>query len=122
MPSKLAHQEAWARHLGVTVDTINPIGMTLVLIPPGEFLMGSTPQQHAIAREMSVEVLNGHDPYTLRALATEQPQHRVAITKPYWLGDTEVSINQFKEFVDATGYVADAEQLWLRQLASDQRG
>ena len=35
------HQEAWAKHLGVPVELTNSIGMKLVLIPPGEFTMGS---------------------------------------------------------------------------------
>ena len=36
------HQEAWAKHLGVPVEYTNSIGMKFVLIPPGEFMMGST--------------------------------------------------------------------------------
>ena len=35
------HQEAWAKHLGIPVELTNSIGMKLVLIPPGEFMMGS---------------------------------------------------------------------------------
>ena len=35
------HQEAWAKYLGVPVEITNSIGMKLVLIPPGEFKMGS---------------------------------------------------------------------------------
>ena len=34
------HQEAWAKHLGVPVEVTNSIGMKLVLIPAGEFMMG----------------------------------------------------------------------------------
>ena len=37
-----SHQEAWGKHLGVPVEYENSIGMKFVLIPPGEFLMGST--------------------------------------------------------------------------------
>ena len=36
------HQEAWAKYLGVPVETTNSIGMKLVLIPPGEFDMGAS--------------------------------------------------------------------------------
>ena len=35
------HQEAWAKHLGLPVELTNSIGMKLVLIPPGEFMMGA---------------------------------------------------------------------------------
>jgi formylglycine-generating enzyme required for sulfatase activity len=34
------HQEAWAKHLGIEIETTNSIGQTLVVIPPGEFTMG----------------------------------------------------------------------------------
>ena len=39
------HQEAWAKYLGVPVEYTNSIGMKFVLIPPGEFTMGSTPEE-----------------------------------------------------------------------------
>ena len=39
------HQDAWAKYLGVPVETTNSIGMKLVLIPPGEFDMGSTQEE-----------------------------------------------------------------------------
>jgi formylglycine-generating enzyme required for sulfatase activity len=32
-------------HLGVPVEYENSIGMKFRLIPPGEFLMGSTPEE-----------------------------------------------------------------------------
>ena len=37
-----AEQAAWAGYLGTEVEQKNSLGMPLVLIPPGEFLMGST--------------------------------------------------------------------------------
>ena len=39
------HQEAWAKYLGVPVEYTNSLGMKFRLIPPGEFSMGSTPQE-----------------------------------------------------------------------------
>ena len=47
------HQEAWAKHLGVPVEITNSIGMKLVLIPPGEFEMGSP-------KELIEEELKAH--------------------------------------------------------------
>ena len=46
----------------------NSIGMELVLIPPGEFMMGSDSYQ-----------------------ADERPVHRVVISKPFYLGKYEVT-------------------------------
>ena len=39
------HQGAWAKHVGLPVVETNSIGMPLVVIPPGEFDMGSTPRK-----------------------------------------------------------------------------
>ncbi len=76
------HQAAWAKYLGVDVECENSIGMRFVLIPPGEFDMGST----------------------------EAPRHRVRITKPFWLGVHEVTRGQFRRFVDDRKYQTDAER------------
>src|SRR5262249_24056727 len=35
-------QKDWAKRLGVPVEPTNSIGMKLALIPPGEFMMGSS--------------------------------------------------------------------------------
>jgi formylglycine-generating enzyme required for sulfatase activity len=69
----------------------NSIGMTLVLIKPGEFVMGS-PETDKDARD------------------DEKPQHRVRITRPFYLGVTEVTRGQFRVFVDETGYKTQAER------------
>jgi len=37
-----AYQEAWAKYLNVPVEYENSIGMKFRLIPPGEFMMGTT--------------------------------------------------------------------------------
>jgi serine/threonine protein kinase len=105
-----ATQEAWASYFHTKVEQTNTIGMTLVLIPPGEFLMGSTPEQSALGRKMAEDAKIKPDAWEWQRLAEEGPQHRVTLTKPYWLGMTEVTVRQFKRFVEATGYVSEAEQ------------
>jgi formylglycine-generating enzyme required for sulfatase activity len=83
------HQKAWANHLKVPVESSNSIGMKMVLIPPGEFLMGS-PDSDEDARDY------------------EKPQHKVRITKPFEMAAHEVTVGQFKAFIDATGYKTEA--------------
>jgi formylglycine-generating enzyme required for sulfatase activity len=55
----------------------NSIGMTLVLIPAGEFLMGSSDSDQ-------------------EADDNEKPQHRVRITRPFYLGATAVTQGQYR--------------------------
>ncbi len=83
-------QEETARALGRPVELINSIGMKLKLIPAGEFMMGSPEDEEG--RE-----------------ADEGPIHRVRISTPFYLGATEVTVGQIRQFVEATGYRTDAE-------------
>jgi len=72
----------------------NSIGMKLTLIPEGEFLMGSP-----LGEKWRPEI----------GLADEELQHRVRITKPFYMGVHEVTVGQFKRFVAATNYKTEAE-------------
>ncbi|HWA97405.1 MAG TPA: SUMF1/EgtB/PvdO family nonheme iron enzyme [Pirellulales bacterium] len=103
-----AHQVAWSQYLGVPVKRKNSIGMAMMLIPPGEFLMGSTPEQIDYQRSRpSDDDEKRQDPATL---SSEGPQHRVTLTKPFLIGATEVTLGQFGVFVEATKYVTEKER------------
>ena len=103
------HQQAWAKHLGTTVETTNGVGAKMILIPPGEFLMGSSDEQVAAAVKAAEE--NKTDTGTIsRIQKAERPQHRVVITKPFLMGATEVTVGQFRQFVEATKYQTEAEK------------
>lgn len=104
-----AYQEAWAKHLGTQVETTNSVGAKMVLIPPGEFLMGSTDEQVAAALNVANEI--GASPSVKERIAkTEKPQHRVVITRPFFIGATEVTVGQFRKFVESAKYVTEAER------------
>jgi formylglycine-generating enzyme required for sulfatase activity len=79
----------------------NSIGMKLVLIPAGEFQMGSTAED--------LDRLEALFPGSKRYLEDEKPQHTVRITKPFRAGVHEVTVGQFKAFVAASGYKTEAE-------------
>ncbi|NUQ62837.1 MAG: SUMF1/EgtB/PvdO family nonheme iron enzyme [Pirellulales bacterium] len=103
------HQAAWAKYLGVEVESENSIGVKFVLIPPGEFDMGSTDAEVAnLLEEEKSKNLGGW--YYIHHLPSEAPKHRVRITKPFWLGRHEVTRGQFRRFVDDSGYQTEAER------------
>jgi len=95
------HQQRWADYLGVPVEMENSIGMKMVLIPPGEFMMGSTEEEIA----ESLAALKGF-PELIRS---QGPRHKVRITRPFYFGVHEVTFGQFQAFVEATGFETEAE-------------
>ena len=89
----LGHQKRWAKYLGVPAVQTNSIGMKLVLIPPGEFDMGSPKE----LIEEDLRLRGGGGPsFCSERMSGEGPQHRVRITKPYWLGATEVTQEEYQ--------------------------
>lgn len=68
-----------------------PSGMAFVLIPAGEFLMGSPATEPRRHRNL-------------------EQQHRRIIRQAYYLGEKEVTVAQFRRFVQATKYQTDAER------------
>ena len=81
----------------------------MVLIPPGEFLMGSSDDQVTAALKVAEEIKA--DPSTVRDIQnSERPQHRVLITKPFLMGATEITVGQFAKFIEQSGYKTQAEE------------
>jgi formylglycine-generating enzyme required for sulfatase activity len=80
----------WPRRIAHTAS-----GISLVYVPAGEFLMGSP-----VAEEGRSTGNNG----------ARERQHRRIIRKPFYLGETEVTVGQFRKFVAASGYQTDAER------------
>ncbi len=95
-------------HVGLRVvyvpeDMItNSIGMKLKRIPAGNFLMGSTPDE--------IERVKKELHWQPRGWEAEAPQHEVRITKPFYMGIHEVTLGQFRQFVQATGYKTQADR------------
>jgi formylglycine-generating enzyme len=82
----------------------NSIGMKLALIPAGEFMMGG--------QEPAEELVKAFPAYNRKAdyFQDEYPRHRVRITKPFYLGRCEVTVGQFRRFVQDSGYKTEAEK------------
>ena len=110
--AKQAHagQAAWAKHLGTKVETINSVGMRMTLIPPGEFLMGSTPEQVAVGSKDGRRRQDAADRRLLwatsgRNAATQGHDHPAVLD-----GQHRSHGGQFRKFVEASKYVTEAEQ------------
>lgn len=102
-------QRAWSKQIGKPVVETNSIGMKLKLIPPGEFMMGRTEEQF----DKLLEVSKKDGPAPARLATWEMlmmPAHRVRITKPLYMGATEVTVGQFRQFCEASGYETEAER------------
>ena len=69
------HKGAAPNRLGVPLELKNSIGMKFLLIPPGEFQMGSA-ESHS-------------ETYS-------SPVHKVRITNPFYLGIYEVTQAEYK--------------------------
>ncbi|GIW82551.1 MAG: hypothetical protein KatS3mg105_4358 [Gemmatales bacterium] len=111
-PEEKAHslQEVWAKYLGLPRTVVHSGGMRMLLIPPGTFEMGS--KQEKIAELLEFRK-NRLPDFWDNGFRSEAPQHRVTITKPLYFSTTEVTLGQFRQFVDATGYKPDSEQRGL---------
>jgi formylglycine-generating enzyme required for sulfatase activity len=73
----------------------------MVVIPSGSFLMGSSSDE---AERDVAEVSRSEVSFVRKALLTEQPQHRVEITRPFALAKFPVTKGGFAAFVNDTGY------------------
>ena len=73
------------------------------LIPAGEFDMGTVPEEVKIFLKPFRGIVR-------EDFGDEQPRHRVRITRPFLLGATEVTVGQFRRFVEAAKYKTDAER------------
>lgn len=80
---------------------VNSVGMALVRIPAGTFTRGSSAEEKAWARD------HGGRP---EWIGREPEPARVRIARAFWIGETEVTIAQFRRFVKASGYRTVAER------------
>ena len=86
------HQEDWAAYLGVPVEYENSIKMKFVLIPPGEFMMGST------NAEIETALIAGEkNEYFKEHVRSELPRHKVTLTTPIYLAIHEVTQTQYRQ-------------------------
>ncbi|MBN3036792.1 MAG: SUMF1/EgtB/PvdO family nonheme iron enzyme [Bacteroidales bacterium] len=107
---ELRGEENWSRHIHIAKDQTLELtiekkalpptdnkpagvdyGIEMVFVQGGTFTMGCTGEQGSDCED------------------DEKPAHQVTLSD-YYIGKYEVTVGQFKQFIDATGYRTDAEK------------
>jgi len=78
----------------------NSLGMKFIKIPSGSFMMGS-----GISASEVENQYGGKEKW----YKDEHPQHRVTISKPFYMQKMEVTVGQWRSFIQDTGYKTEAE-------------
>ena len=84
-------------------ELTNSIGMPMVRIPHGEFLMGSDETIAALQKDYPLM-----ERIRLEELRDEAPVHKVRLTRDFYIGATEVTVGQFRAFLEQSGYVPES--------------
>ena len=89
------HQAEWAAYLKVPVEYTNSLGMKFRLIPPGEFMMGSTAEEiDRVVKAVPEEVS-----WTREFVKGEAPQHKVVLTQPIYVGINTVMQAEYEKLI-----------------------
>lgn len=86
------HQQEWATYLKTPIEYTNSIGMRFRLIPPGEFMMGSTAAE---AAEIEEYIKGGSAEH--KDVKEDASQHKVILTQPIYLGVNEVTQAEYEK-------------------------
>ena len=82
----------------------NTLGMAFVKVPAGSFWMGSAESPATLARAFPQL-----ERKRFTELTDEAPVHRVRIRRAFYLGQHEVTVGQFRRFIEASGYQPESE-------------
>ena len=88
------------------------VQLELVYISPGQFKMGSTLEEKiwATGWEGGAQPGSGLPGTGTRESYEGEKPLLVNVKDGFWMGRTEVTVGQFKRFIEETGYVTDAEK------------
>jgi len=89
-----AHRAVAFRGESLSLNLGHGVSMKFMLIPAGDFTMGS--------------------PETESMHERDETPHEVTLTRPFYMATTHVTVAQWREFVEDSGYRTDAEDHWER--------
>ncbi len=105
------HQEEWAAYLKVPVEYTNSIGMKFRLIPPGEFIMGTSKEEvEAIITKGGFSASNPSEKWVIDHLQAETPARTIRLTKPFYVSVNETRNRDFQEFTSLADFKTEAEK------------
>lgn len=99
MARQMNNTQAW------TTGFTNSLGMSLTLVYPGRFRMGRNDGDDLMFRNSDTT----SDSYSF-GVEAEKPSHTVDLTEPVFVGTHEVTVDQFRSFVQRAAYRTDAEK------------
>jgi sulfatase modifying factor 1 len=99
MAQQMNQTQAW------TAGFTNSLGMNLTLVYPGQFKMGRNEGDDIMFRASGTT----DETYNF-GLKAELPSHTVELSSPVYVGSHEVTVDQFRSFVQRAAYRSDAEK------------
>jgi sulfatase modifying factor 1 len=101
----LSPAQADGRNQNGASTSTNSIGLRLVRVSAGQYLRGfDTNNQREHRFHLTHQLSNRQN------FKPETPAHQVLLTRDFEISRTEVTVGQFRKFVEATNYVTDAEK------------
>lgn len=93
------------------IDLGNGVSFEMVAVSPGKFMMGSTLKEKiwATGWEGGAEPGSGLPGTGVRE-SYEGEAKLAHVKDAFWIGRTEVTVGEFRRFVEETGYLTDAEK------------
>ncbi|MDR7095583.1 formylglycine-generating enzyme family protein [Hydrogenophaga laconesensis] len=90
---------------GCTTATpaLDTLGIAFVPVPAGEFWMGSDETPDVLATAYPAMERSRFE-----GLSDEAPMHRVRITKPFEMSQHEITVGQFRAFLERSGHVPES--------------
>jgi sulfatase modifying factor 1 len=82
---------------------VNTLGMAFARIPAGHFAMGQSASADALRA-----VYPDYEVQRLQDLADEYPLHEVHITRPFYMARHELTVGQFRSFLQRSGHVPES--------------
>ncbi|MFT5095396.1 MAG: sulfatase activating formylglycine-generating enzyme, partial [Porticoccaceae bacterium] len=114
--------QAWSKKLNIEAEGTNSVGMEMVLVPPAAYHLVDPPHLATLRRELPEPSPVRDDPdfkYEFPPKLKQQitKRHKV-VSYPFVMSRRMVTTEQFRQFIDETGYVTDAERGTSEKSAS----